>query len=384
MITTFYLPTRIIFGVGSVASLGTEARRMGKRVMLVNSFRGVQQADLLNMITRVTQDLESNGLEVINFDKVVPNPRASTVDEGAKLVHQKGVDLIIGFGGGSAMDTAKGIRVASMGNKPIWDYFEAGVVEIADPLLPLILVPTTAATGSEADSIAVLTNSETHDKKVLKSPALFANVAIIDPELTLTVPRKLTAQGGVDIFCHTVEVYITTQSPSALSDGIMETVMRLAVEALPQALKNLDDIEARTKLSWASTLAISPVVTLGGSVGVMTCHSLELPLSAYYDIDHSAGMVALLPAWMRHTFPARPERFNSLGRNVFGEADGITATEKWLDKVGMRLNLRTLGVEPQHLEDIASECAAKCAFQLGKHPNLLDAPAIAQIYRESY
>lgn len=380
MVTTFYLPTKIIFGSGSVARLGAEAKRLGRRAMLITGCRSVRQTGLLDKVTR---DLEGSGLEVCIFDKVRPNPRASIVDEGAMVARQSEVDLIIGLGGGSAMDTAKCIVLASAGNKPIWDYYiEAGDIKVTEPVTPLMLVPTVAASGSEANNGAVITNWGTHEKRVLFSSHFLPKVSIVDPELTLTLPQKPIAQGGVDIFCHVVECYITTKRPSPLTDGIMEAVMRLVVETLPQTLINLDDIESRTRLSWASTMACSQFIELGGGGGYRTLHGIEHPLSGYYDIAHGDGLAALLPAWMRYTFPVRRERFDSLGRNVFGEADGIAAVEKWLDRIGMKFNLRVLGIEPQRIKEIA-DCAVRTAPWLGKHPNLLDASAVAQIYRDS-
>jgi len=381
MVTTFCLPSRIIFGLGSVVVLGVEVKKLGRRAMLVTGSHSARQIGLLD---RVSGDLASNGLTVLVFDKVRPNPRAATVDEGAEVVRREGIDLIIGLGGGSAMDAAKCIRLANAGGQSIWDYYiGAADIEVTKRVLPLILVPTVAASGSEANSGAVITNWETHEKRVLDSPLFYSNVSIVDPELTLTLPQKLTAQGGIDIFCHVVECYITTGRLSSLSDGIMETVMRLVVRALPQALTKLDDIEARARLSWASTMACSQFMELGGGAGYMTLHGIEHPLSAYYDIAHGDGLAALLPAWMTYTFPVRRERFNSLGRNVFGEVDGVAAVEKWLDKVGMRISLRNLGVEFQRIDEIA-DCAVRTAPWLGKHPNVLDAPAVAQIYRDSY
>jgi alcohol dehydrogenase len=381
MVTTFCLPSRIIFGSGSVSKLGAEAKGLGRRAMLITGCRSARQTGLLD---RITRDLENNDIDVFIFDKVRPNPRAATVDEGAEMVRREGIDLIIGLGGGSAMDAAKCIRLASAGDKPIWDYYIGTAdVKVTKPVLPLILVPTVAASGSEANNGAVITNWETYEKRVVVSPLFYSNISIVDPELTLTLPQKSTAQGGVDIFCHVVESYITVNRPSPLTDGIMEVVMKLVVEALPQALSRLDDIEARTGLSWASTMACSQFIELGGGAGYRTLHGIEHPLSGYYDIAHGDGLAALLPAWMRYTFPVRRERFDLLGRNVFGETDGIAAVERWLDKVGMRISLRNLGIETQRIEEIA-DCAVRTALWLSKHPNVLDAPAVAQIYRDSY
>jgi len=377
-ITRFYLPTKIIFGCGSLAQLGSEARRIGQRAILVTGSASMRK---LGVLDKVTADLNANGVEVSIFDKVEPNPRASTVDEGCKIARQEKADLIIGLGGGSAMDAAKGIALASSGTEPIWHYFDTGV-EVKKPVPPLVMVPTVAASGSEANNIAVITNWNIHEKRVLKQSSLFPRVSIVDPELTLTLPAKRTAQGGVDIFCHLAECYITAKEPSPLSDGIMETAMRMVVGSLPQAIANPNDIEARTRLSWASTIACSQFTSLGGGAGDMTLHGIEHPISGYYDIAHGDGLAALLPAWMRYTFPVRGDRFSSLGRKVFNEADGIAATEKWLERVGMKLRLSSLGVEQERLGELAN-CAVRTASWLEQHPRLLDTKTITQLYRDS-
>lgn len=379
MITTFYLPTRIIFGAGSFKQLGAEAREMGQKAMLVTGRSSMRRTGVLD---RVVQDLKNNGVDTLVFDKVVSNPHASTIDEGARMARQEGSELIIGLGGGSAMDTAKGIVLASTGTKPIWDYVGSDI-KVSGSVLPLILVPTMAATGSEANCGASITNREAREKAGFSTPAVFPKVSIIDPELTITVPKKQTATGGVDIFCHVVEGYITVQEPSMVNDGVMEAVMRTVVELLPRVLTKLDDIEMRTQLSWASTIACSQFIALGGGYGRRTCHSISNFLGGYYDIAHGDCLVALLPAWMKYTFPVRPERFHSLGKNVFGEEDGIAATERWLEKVGMKLRLRDLGIKPELFEEMAAGCIRTDA-RTKTHPRLLDVAAIKQIYQESY
>ena len=379
MITTLYLPTKIIFGCGSLARLGVEAGKIGRKAILITGTSSLRKAGVLD---RVTHDLKSNGVETLVYDKVKPNPRATTVDEGARLAREAGVELVIGLGGGSAMDAAKGIALASAGTRPIWHYIEIGAAPMG-AVPKLILVPTVAASGSEANSGAVLTNWETHEKCVLAGPHLFPEVSIVDPELTLTLPAKPTAQGGVDIFCHLVEPYLTSERPSPLTDGILETLMRLVVKYLALVLVRLDDIEARSQLSWLSTIACLSFVSLGGGGGAMTLHGIEHALSGYYDIAHGDGLAALLPAWMRYTFPVGQQRFNSLGQNVFDEPDGIMATEKWLKKIGMKLKLRELGIEPLSIEEMA-DSAVRTATQLRSHPRRLDTKAIAQIYRDSY
>lgn len=378
-ITRFYLPTRIIFGPGSLTRLGVEAAKIGRRAILVTGTSSMRQAGVLD---RVINDLKANGVKVTVFNKIEPNPRVSAVDKGGKIARQEKADLIIGLGGGSAMDAAKGITLASSGTESIWCQAEAKL-EIKEPVPSLILVPTVAASGSEANNGAVITNWDTREKRVLYSPYFFARVSIVDPELTLTLPEKTTAQGGVDIFCHLAECYLTTTEPSPLTDGIMETTIRMVVESLPQVLARPRHIEARTRLSWASTIACSQFTTLGGGAGVMTLHGIEHPLSGYYDIAHGDGLAALLPAWMRYTFPARSERFYRLGKKIFNEGDGILATEQWLEKVGMKLRLSAFGIESERLEQLAA-CAVATAPWLKYHPRLLNAATIKQLYRDSY
>ncbi len=380
---SFDLPTRIIFGSGSLAQLGVEAGKLGRKAILVTGRSSMRKTGVLD---RVIQDLRANGVNTLVYDKVESNPRTSTIDEGAKITREKGIDLVIGLGGGSAMDAAKGIVLASTDTKPIWDYVVGSGGKVRGPAVPLILVPTVAATGSEANNIAVITNWEIHEKRAIARPFpryLFAQVSIVDPDLTLTLPKKPTAQGGVDIFCHLVEPYLTTESPSPLTDGILETAMKLVVEFLPKALTRLDDIEARTQLSWTSTIAMSQFATLGGGAGIPALHGIEHPLSGYYDIAHGEGLAALLPAWMRFILPVKKERLYSLGKNVFGEADGIVATERWLERVGMRLQLRNLGIELERIEEIA-DCAERTFAHFKSHPSSLNAAAAVKIYQASY
>jgi len=379
MVTAFYLPTKIIFGAGSLNQLGIEAKELGQRAMLVTGRSSMRRSGVLD---RVIQILKDSGVDALVFDKVLPNPLAATVDEGARIVRQEGLEVIIGLGGGSAMDTAKGIVLASTGTKPIWDYVGTDI-KISGPVLPLILVPTTAATGSEANCNALIINRETQEKRGRANPCMFPKVSIVDPELTLTMPDRQTATGGVDIFCHAVEGYITAEEPSMVTDGIIETVLRTVVTLLPKVLTRPDDIEMRTQLSWASTIACSQFLTLGGGYGQRTCHFIANFLSGYYDVAHGAILAALLPAWMKYTLPVRKERFRSLGKNVFGEEDGIAATEQWLEKVGMKLRLRDLGMKLELLEEIAAHCV-KMDTRLKAHPRALDVDAVKQIYQDSY
>jgi alcohol dehydrogenase YqhD (iron-dependent ADH family) len=378
MITTFHLPTRIIFGPGSIDRLGEEAKALGKKAFIV-TYPDIRRIGLLDRVQKI---LRESGVEFLVFDEVEPNPRSTTVDKGARIAAEEKVNLIVGLGGGSAMDTAKGITLASTGSKPVW-YYAENRVTITGTAPPIIQVPTIAGTGSEVNAGAVITNRETHQKTSIPNRCMWAKTTIIDPELTLTVPLRLTASGGVDIFSHLVENYLMPEEALPVNDAIREALMKVVVKYLPIVLAGLDDIEARTQLSWASTIAMSQIVRIGGTVGSMTCHGIEHAVSGYYDVTHGEGLAALLPAWMKHISPVRKERLDLLARNVFGKADGIRATEEWLEQTGMRLRLRDLGCELKRAEEIAN-ITVKTFRNLRLHPRTLDVKTIAQIYRDSF
>jgi alcohol dehydrogenase YqhD (iron-dependent ADH family) len=378
--TTFNLPVRIVYGAGSITRLGREATAIGRKAMIV-TYPDIRRVGLLD---GVVEDLKSNGVDTLIFEEVEPNPRSSTVDKGARIARDNKIDLIIGLGGGSAMDTAKGIALASNGTDSIWDYIRGGTGEVKGPVPPLIQVPTMAGTGSEINAGGVITNWETHVKTGIGHRSLWAKLAIVDPEVTLTVPEKQTKAGAADIFSHVVERYVTDDRPSPMTDGIRETVMKMVVEYLPKVLVRMDDIKARTQLSVASTTAMSSFVTWGDGGGVMSCHGIEHALSGYYDVTHGEGLAALLPAWMKFYLPEMKERFTLLGQKVFGKNDGIKATEEWLESVGLRLRLRDMGCELERADEIAELAIQSTPGLDSGGPKTLDAAAIAQIYQDSY
>ncbi len=374
----FYLPTRFIIGSGALAQIGKESTKLGKKALIVTGSSSMRRTGVLD---KVMTSLQEAGVKAVTFEKVEPNPRANTIDEGADLARSHNIDHIIGLGGGSAMDAAKCIALASCGRDPIFSYFKGSATN--KKALPILLVPTVAASGSEANNGAVFTNWDTHEKVVLIHPAIYPATSIVDPSLTLTLPPRQTAQGGVDIFCHLVESYITTPESTMINDSIRESSMKTVIQALPVVLKNLSDIKEREKLTWASTIACSQFASLGGGGGNMTLHGIEHPLSGEYDIAHGDGLASLMIEWMKKTYPYRKQRFKPLGMNVFGEPDGIAAAEKWLKLVGMDHKLRQLGVQEADFEKLADN-AVRTAPWIKFHPGPMDKETIISIYKNSY
>ena len=204
MISRFELPTTILFGAGAIGKVGEESARLGHKAMIV-TYPDIRRIGLLD---KVLANLQESKIDTVVFEKVEPNPRATTIDEGAGIARKEKIDLVIGLGGGSAMDAAKGVAVASTGTAPIWDYM-AKKAEVKGVVPPIIQIPTMAGTGSEINFSAVITNWETHIKAGLRESRSLAKVAIIDPEITLSVPLHQTKAGGADILFHVAEPYHT-------------------------------------------------------------------------------------------------------------------------------------------------------------------------------
>ncbi len=350
---TFNLPTKIVFGQGTIDQIGIEAAQLGQRAMIVT---GKRSASAFGIIEKVTNYLEQEGVGALVFDKIEPNPRTSTIDEAGKLARENECDLIIGLGGGSPMDAAKAIAVAAVETKPIWDFIPHGKTP-SNPVkkaLPIMAIPTLAATGSEADAGGVFTNWETHEKAVLFSPLLFPKVSIIDPELTVTVPKDYTADGGIDIICHVIEGFFTGDDNTPIQDRFAMGVIKTVIENLPIVLKDPKNIDARANLSWASAVALSGMINSGRG-GAYPIHALEHSLSGHYDISHGRGLAVLIPALMEYSYKSRPAKYAMLAIELFdihrdGQSDeqlavkGIVAMKDFFASVGRLLNFKDIGI----------------------------------------
>jgi alcohol dehydrogenase len=377
MISLFSLPVKLVCGPGCIQQIGEEAQGLGRKALIV-TYPDIRR---LGILDTVVKSLESKGIAIKIYEDLEPNPRAPSIDRGAIVARQGKVDLVIGLGGGSAMDAAKCIALASSGQAPIWDYV-MNKAAVTGPVPSLIQVPTLAGTGSEINPIAVITDWESHEKRILVHPALWAKAAIVDPAVTLSVPAKLTASGGLDTLAHILECYLMPQEPLPINDALREGVMKVVVRTLPRVLAHPEDMDARAQLSWASTFAGSGISRFGGTVGNMTCHGIEHGVGGYFDINHGAGLAALLPVWMKQFRPVRQQRFALLGANVFGQIDGIRGFEEWLECIGMKYRLRDLGCDLNRAEDIAATALKVWDFRF--HPTPMEATTIAQIYREAF
>lgn len=387
-------PTRIYFGVGEIEQLGERAQELGSKALLVTGGNAAKRTGLL---ARVQSLLEKAHVDFILFDKIEPNPRTSTVDAGAALARQHGCDFVLAVGGGSVMDASKAIAAAAVSGRPIYDYMRGNPSGTAKELvpvqsaLPLMAVPTVAATGSEANGISVLTHWETHEKSSINGPALYPKIAILDPALTYTVPAHVTAEACADIFSHIFESYLISAEGTHVQDGISEALIRLVVEHSLTAIRQPDHEEARSTLLWASTLGISPFALAGRGAG-MPLHGIEHPLSGMYDMAHGRGLAILsLPYFEQIILPDRPERLARMGRNCFGIAIDdeqacaratIEAVRNWYEQMGITQRLSDFGVTREALPRMAEEAVHIGGRGVGYLPSSrkLNAEDIIPIY----
>lgn len=371
----YNLPVNLLFGRGRVQELGVETCKYGKKALIVTGQNSTKKTGLLDKSIKL---LNEAGVEVVVFDKVKQNPLTTTVTEGVELVHETKCDVIVGLGGGSIMDAAKGIAFMSLNEGDISDYIYAK--KQSDKALPIILVPTTCGTGSEGNGFAVLTNPENNDKKSLRCNAIIAKASIIDPELMITMPKHILASVGFDALCHNMEAYISKIAQPLTTMKAIQGIQLLG-ENLVKAYndsKNLDAIEAVT---WASTLGGMVINT----AGVAACHGMEHPASGLKDIVHGRGLAALTPVIYEESIDSAPEKFATISKLLGGkdEKDCVAVIKKLLKDIDLDITLGDQGIKEEDVDWMAENCLKVSAASLNNHPKKLELEDLKRIYRKA-
>ncbi|WP_432736916.1 iron-containing alcohol dehydrogenase [Maridesulfovibrio sp. FT414] len=304
-----FIPTRIVFGPGKLAELGVMSLPKGKKAMVVIGQSGAMIKN--GYLDKVQAALARQDVSTVVFDNISPNPKSDQVDEAAKTAREKGVDFIVALGGGSTIDASKAIALLTSNPGRCWDYIQSGSgggVRAENPAIPLIAIPTTAGTGTEADQWAVINKSDGKEKISLGNDSTFPAISIVDPELMVSVPPRMTAYTGIDAFFHAVETFVSTEH-QPISDMLALEAVHLISNYLPMAIVEGENIEARTVMAWASTAA-GMCETLSRCISQ---HSLEHALSAKYpDLPHGLGLAKLSVPYFKRLIPAAPERFEDL------------------------------------------------------------------------
>ncbi len=360
-----YNPVKIIFGWGVLENCGKEAKNLGKKALIITGKNSTKKTGVLD---RVIELLKNNDVQSVVYSNITPNPKTDEVDEAANLGIKENCDFVIGLGGGSAMDAAKGVAIVLKSGGNLWDYvaLPSKKAKQIGEVASVMLIPTLAATGSESNPAAVFTNKETQQKAAIYNPAkLYPKVSIVDPSLTVTVPKRQTAEGIIDIIMHVLEEYLTGENDCDLQDRITEGIILTCIENAEKVLQKPDDKNARTNISLASTIALCGLPNSGRS-GSWVVHPIEHAITGIYDnIAHGSGIAAVLPAYLRFLGRKKPDKVKQLAIRIF-DADEYTDEEEltevcakgfedFISSIGLANDLKDAGVEKAKLTKIADK-----------------------------
>ncbi|MEZ6046660.1 MAG: iron-containing alcohol dehydrogenase [Planctomycetaceae bacterium] len=370
-----YAPlTRVVYGVGSISRLGEICLQLGGQRVLLVTDKGLNSA---GHVDRSMQILKEANLEVVLFDEVHPNPTTEDVDRGLEVARQGEVDLIVGLGGGSSMDCAKGVNFLLTNGGRMQDYW--GVGKAPQPMLPMVAVPTTAGTGSEAQSFALIADAETHMKMACGDKKAACKVAILDPELTTSMPQQVTVVTGIDAISHAVETFVTKKR-TIISETFSLRSFQLLAEAFPQVLVDPHDLEARGNMLLGAHLAGAAIENsmLGAT------HALVNPLSAHFNTTHGTAIGIMLPHVVR--FNSTVADYSELVRAIgLQPTNAIEAGELLAEhltnlfrQAGTPLSLDAIPFEEQLIPQLASEAAAQWTGQFNPRP--VTAESLQELY----
>ena len=385
----YYTPTEVVFGKGSESKVGNLVKQFGGKKVLLHY--GGKSAERSGLLDRVCGALDAEGVKYVKLGGVVPNPRLSKVYEGIELCKKEGVDLILAVGGGSVIDSAKAIGLGLMYDGDVWDFF-AGKAR-AESGFPVGAVLTIPAAGSEMSCSCVITKEDGAEKRSYDDDIIRPKFAVMDPELTYSLPAYQTACGVVDIMMHTMERYFSHEDDMTLTDEVAEAILRTVKDCACKVLKNPGDYRCRAQIMWAGSLSHNGL-TGCGTVGDFASHRLEHELSALYDVAHGAGLAAIWATWARYVYKENVSRFVRFAVNVMGVTNdftdpeatalaGIEAMERFYRDLSMPTSISELiGREPTDAEIklMAEKCSRGGARTVG-HFKELDMADMEAIYR---
>ena len=386
----YFAPTRVVFGRDTELRVAELIQTFGGTKVLIHYGGGsVVRSGLMK---RVTDTLDAAGIAYVTLGGAVPNPRLSLVYQGIELCKKEGVDFLLAVGGGSAIDSAKAIGYGVFNGGDVWDFYD--YKRKAAGCLPLGVILTLSATGSEMSDSSVITKEEGQIKRGYSSDFGRAKFAIMNPELTMTLPDYQTACGCADIMMHTMERYFTNGGNMEITDAIAEGLLRTVMNNAEILVKDPKNYDARAEVMWAGSLSHNGLTGCGSDGGDWMTHKLEHELGGLYDVAHGAGLTAIWGSWARYVYKNCLPRFKRFAVNVMGVAPvgsdeeialkGIEAMEAFYRRIHMPTNLRELGVKPT--EDELVTMARKCAVGVGGEKGsarLLREPDMLAIYRAS-
>lgn len=350
----FYSPTEFVFGKDRESECGEYVKKYGGSKVLIHYGGG--SAERSGLLGRVRESLNKSGISFVELGGVKPNPRDTLVYKGIDLCRSEGVDFILAVGGGSSIDSAKAIAAGVPYGGDFWDFYSGKSIEKA---LPIGVVLTIAAAGSEGSGDSVITKEDGMLKRGAGSDVLRSKFSILNPALTQTLPAYQTACGATDIMAHVFERYFTNTTEVEITDRLCEAVLITMVKETPRVIADPDNYDARANIMWAGMVAHNGLVGVGRSQD-WNSHGIEHELSALYDCAHGAGLAVIMPSWMDFVYKHNVMRFCQMATRVFGcqmnfenpEAtalEGIRRFRSFLHSIGMPINFAELGAKEEDI-----------------------------------
>ena len=379
----FRAPSIISTGPGAAKEAGAHAKQLGKKALIVTDANLVK----IGLLKEVKASLDAAGVPYSVYDKVVMEPVVEYVDEGLHAFRDAGADIVVSVGGGSPIDTGKAIAVLLRNPGAISDYMGANKIE--KPSAPLIAIPTTAGTGSEVTPFTIITNKQTDVKMLISSPHLLPTVALVDPLMTLKMPRGITAATGLDALTHAIEAYVSVKA-QPLTDTFALQAIRLISSNLRRAWSHPDDLEARSSVLMRALQA--GLAFANSSVALV--HGMARPIGAYFHVAHGISNAVLLPTVIEYSVAGNPERYADIAGAMGEETGGLStadAAQRTVDAV-RRLNadlqipsLSGLGIDVSKFESVVSKMAldAIASGSPGNNPRKATPEEIVALYRKA-
>lgn len=368
---SFQNPTRIHFGRDALSHLPSEVIRYGKRILMVYGGGSIKRTGVYDDVMNTLKEADA---QVWELSGVLPNPRLSLVREGIAICRRENIQLVLAVGGGSAIDTAKAIVNGACYDGDVWDLYEG--TGNNDTALPLGVVLTIPAAGSEMSRSSVITREEDWCKRGRNAYTNFPTFSILNPEYSFTLPPFQTACGIVDIMAHMMERYFTMEEHVELTDRLIEGALVTVINNAPIVMEKPDDYDARAEITWAGALAHNTLLETG-RVGDWASHKLEHELSALYDIAHGAGLAVIFPAWMKYVLPrGGAKKLAQFAQRVlavpadFGTeeevaAEGIRRLEAFYQSLGLVTTLGGMEIDGSRIPEMAARAVAMAGGLLG-------------------
>lgn len=381
----FWTPTKYIFGKGVETQVGKEASAIGaKKILLVYGGHSARKSGLLD---RVKDSLEKDNITITEIGGIQPNPTDDRVYEGIDLVRENGIDTIIAVGGGSVIDTAKAIAAGALYQGDFWDFY-SGKAAIKDAL-PVGVVLTIPAAGSEGSGNSVITKKEGSIKISIRTEyQLRPKFALLNPELTFTLPPYQTASGVADMMAHIMERYFSNTPEVEITDRVSEGVLKAIIEEAPKVMADPENYDARANIMWSGTLAHNGICGCG-RVEDWTSHAMEHEISAVYGVTHGAGLAVVFPAWMTFMASHNPFKVAQYARRVFNVVnsddkaaalEGIAALKSFFTSLGLPVTFSQLGIESPDIEELVTRLHRNKGEVIGGYMKLTKAET-SEIYR---